>query len=68
MTKFKCPTQVGRLLSCREAATILGVSVDTVRRMAQAQKLEAVRVGVKCVRVSEASVMSLTVKPEGGAV
>ena len=65
MTTFRSPTQVGRLLSCREAAAILSCSVDTVRRMAADQRLEAVRIGAKCVRVSEASVMSLTAN--GGA-
>jgi len=68
MTTFRSPTQVGRLLSCREAAAILGVSVDSVRRMAAAGKIEAVRIGVKCVRVSGASVLSLTTsKANGGA-
>ena len=41
----------GRLLSCREAAQILGVSDETVRRLIHSGKLEAVRIGQRILRV-----------------
>ena len=41
----------GRLFSCREAAAILSVSDDTVRRLIKSGQLQAVRVGKRLLRV-----------------
>ena len=41
----------GRLYSCREAAKVLDVSDDTIRRLIHSGKLEAVRIGKRCLRV-----------------
>jgi excisionase family DNA binding protein len=41
----------GRLYSCREAAKVLDVSDDTIRRLIDSGKLEAVRIGKRCLRV-----------------
>ena len=45
------PPMSGRLYSCREAAKLLDVSDDTIRRLIHAGKLEAVRIGKRCLRV-----------------
>ncbi len=64
------PKVRGKLLSCRTAARMLDVSDDTIRRLAHEGKLEAIRVGQRCLRVSEVSVLALTADPaamaEGG--
>lgn len=41
----------GRLFSCREAAAILSVSDDTVRRLIHSGKLEGVRISSRILRV-----------------
>lgn len=41
----------GRLYSCREAAKVLDVSDDTVRRLIHSGKLDAVWIGKRCLRV-----------------
>jgi excisionase family DNA binding protein len=41
----------GRLYSCREAAKVLDVSDDTIRRLIHSGKLEAIRIGRRCLRV-----------------
>ncbi len=48
--------QSKRFLSCQEAARILGLSDDTIRRLIHAGKLDAVRVGKRCLRVTAESV------------
>jgi excisionase family DNA binding protein len=62
------PRAVGRLISCRAASDLLAVSDDTIRRMAREGKLEAVLIGKRCLRISEASVLALlpAAKSEGG--
>jgi len=58
-------TPIVRLLTCREAATQLNVSTDTVRRMVRLGRLDSVQLGKRCLRVSEDSVVSLS--KNGGA-
>lgn len=41
----------GRLLSCREAAKILDISDDSVRRLIRTGKLDGVRLGERILRV-----------------
>ena len=41
----------GRLLSCREAANILDISDDSVRRLIHTGKLDGVRLGERILRV-----------------
>lgn len=41
----------GRLYSCRDAAKLLDVSDDMIRRLIHSGKLEAVRIGKRCLRV-----------------
>lgn len=50
-TSRSTPPMSGRLYSCREAAKVLDVSDDTVRRLIHSGKLEAVRIGKRCLRV-----------------
>lgn len=50
-TSRTAPPLSGRLLSCREAAKLLDVSDDTVRRMIRAGELEGVRIGKRILRV-----------------
>lgn len=45
-----------RFLSCREAARLLGISDDTVRRMIRRHELDAVRVGRRLLRVRTESI------------
>jgi|GEM_PF-5512178 len=69
MSKFQLtpPKAVGRLLSCRTASILLSVSDDTIRRMAREGRLEAVILGRRCIRISEASVLALlAAQSEGG--
>lgn len=49
-------SQAGRFLSCQEAARILDLSDDTIRRLIHAGRLDAVRVGKRCLRVTADSV------------
>ena len=50
---------VRRLVSLREAADILGVSVKTVRRYIAAGDLDAVRLGRKIIRIKTESLDKL---------
>jgi excisionase family DNA binding protein len=50
-TSCSTSSLAGRLLSCREAAAILSVSDDTIRRLVRSGKLDAVRIGPRCLRV-----------------
>ncbi|MBM4072659.1 MAG: helix-turn-helix domain-containing protein [Planctomycetes bacterium] len=61
--------QAGRFLSCQEAARFLDLSDDTIRRLIHAGKLDAVRVGKRCLRVTAESVRRFAepvVIPTGG--
>lgn len=65
------PGRATRYLSCKSAGAILDLSDDSVRRLVKAGKLDGVRVGQRCIRVSDAAVYALlearkSNKPEGG--
>lgn len=49
-SRFTSPL-TGRLLSCREAAKILDISDDSVRRLIRTGKLDGVRLGERILRV-----------------
>jgi excisionase family DNA binding protein len=59
-------TSIGipRTVSVREAATQVGLSEDTLRRMIHAGSLVAHRVGKKCFRIPVSELIRLS---EGGA-
>ena len=50
------PTATRRLVSLREAADILGLSVKTVRRYIAAGDLDAVRLGRRVIRIKAESI------------
>lgn len=60
------PPMSGRLYSCREAAKLLDVSDDTIRRLIHAGKLEAVRIGKRCLRVQGGSLERYVNIPDDG--
>ena len=54
-----------RLYSCREAAAILNVSDDSIRRMIHAGDLEAIRIGQRSLRVLGDSIANYIHKNKG---
>ncbi len=52
-------TDLGRMLTCEEAAHRLGVRVSTVRRMIWEKRIDTVRPTKRSVRIPEASIDAL---------
>ena len=60
MGTLRSDTQLtGRLLSCREAAKLLDISDDTIRRLIHSGELDGVRIGKRCLRVRGESLQSM---------
>ena len=51
--------ELGKLLTCEEAATALGLRVSTIRRMILERRIDTVRPSARAVRIPESAIQRI---------